>query len=75
VPAVAGHQLLIAEGLCRRQTAHEEVLTAALRQCRRSILLLEKLEKDVAAALERENKQFERLHFALQKAMQLFPQD
>ena len=40
----------------------------ALRQARRNVLILEGLKKQVAAAIEREEAQFERIHFSLKRA-------
>ena len=49
-------------------SALEEVLLSALRDKRRAILELEAQAKTVKAALARENRQFERLQFALKTA-------
>ena len=46
----------------------EEVLTTALRQARRNILRLEALKKQIEAAIEQEEQQFERIHFGLRRA-------
>jgi len=46
----------------------EEVLVHALRQSRRTILRLERAQKELAEALEQENKQFERIQFGLKRA-------
>lgn len=40
----------------------------ALRQSRRTILRLERAQKELAEALEQENKQFERIQFGLKRA-------
>ena len=53
---------------CRLQTALEEVLVAALRDSRRTLVQLEEMQKVVEQQLERERKQFDRLHFSFQKA-------
>lgn len=48
---------------CRRPTAMEEVLLAALQNSRRTLHSLEASEKALADSIQREKKQFERLHF------------
>ncbi|KAK9829553.1 hypothetical protein WJX72_006445 [[Myrmecia] bisecta] len=52
----------------RRPTAQEEVLHGALHSCRQNVRQLERIKKDVEAALAREKAQFDSLHFALKKA-------
>ena len=51
-----------------RVDAIVEVLHNSLRESRRSVVELEAVGKAVAAALDREKKQFERLQFVLKKA-------
>lgn len=41
---------------------------AALRDSRRNLLGLEQMKKQIEAAIEREQKQFDRLHFSHKKA-------
>ena len=55
-------------GLCRRITALEEVTLAALRDSRRNLIALEDMMKRLEGAIEREQKQFDRLHFSHKKA-------
>ena len=49
-------------------SAQEEVLYALMADTRRTILQLERQEDLIKSLKEREQKQFERLHFCLQKA-------
>ena len=41
---------------------------AALRDARRNIMMLEEMKKQIEKAIEREQKQFDRLHFSHKKA-------
>lgn len=54
--------------VCRRITAQEEVTLAALRDSRRNLMGLEEMRKQLEGAIEREQKQFDRLHFSHKKA-------
>jgi hypothetical protein len=48
-------------------SANEEILAASMQQSRRTIRALEAMQREVTGLLERERKQFERLHFAYKK--------
>ncbi|EIE20110.1 hypothetical protein COCSUDRAFT_44079 [Coccomyxa subellipsoidea C-169] len=51
-----------------RPTALEEVLLTALRDSRRNLVMIEQGKKELEAAKEREQMQFDRLQFAYKKA-------
>ena len=51
-----------------RMSAQEEVLYAAMADSRRTLMQFERLLDLIKAAKEREERQFERLHFCLKKA-------
>jgi hypothetical protein len=51
-----------------KRSAGEEVLHTSLQECRRKILQLEAMQKQVDDMVIREKRQFERLHFALKKS-------
>ena len=53
--------------LCRI-SAQEEVLYAAMGDSRRNIIQFERLAELIKSSIEREKRQFERLHFCLKKA-------
>lgn len=53
---------------CRKVSVQEQILNTALGESRKNIRQLSALAKEVESSLEREKKQFERLHFALKKA-------
>lgn len=49
-------------------SAQEEVLLGALQNCRRTLLTMRRMKEELEGAIKREETQFERIHFALQKA-------
>ncbi len=59
--------------LRRRPTALEEVLLTALRDSRRNLVMIEQGKKELEAAKEREQMQFDRLQFAYKKVLLLVP--
>ena len=65
VKLVAIQTLLIA---FRRPSPAEEVLIEALRQARRNLLRLEQEQKQIEFDLEQQQKQFDRIQFALKRA-------
>ena len=54
--------------MCRRPSPAEEVLLEALREARRNIIRLENLQKAIEINLEEQQKQFDRVQFALKRA-------
>ena len=53
---------------CRKPSPGEEILTHALRQSQRTIMRLERAQKELEEALQQEIKQCERIQFGLRRA-------